>query len=326
MWKLPKPFTSDGGAAFQSALDCGIEESTIAFLLEDDRTIGVGDSLHQDIRDHGGGLFSVCDGVVRLSSSDCSDCNTNGRDYKIATLEETVLKDIAIRSLAADTTSTLRAIAANSRLNNSFFVNFFTYYRGICDSLKRNALAFPASILEIGCGQAPYLGLRFLLEGAASFVANDIIKVQSLFSSDFVSALRDGCDAIDCALCRNATHVFKPEDGAYAVAGLEALGNISFDDIKISEQIDLIVSISALEHVRDPRRVARKMAELLPSGGLMWHSIDFRDHRDFDRPLEFLKLTADEYAPIATENRLRASDWIGELEQSGFEVLERMDG
>ena len=80
-----------------------------------------------------------------------------------------------------------------------------------------------------------------------------------------------------------------------------------------------------LEHVQEPERIVRKMADLLRSGGHVWHSIDFRDHRDFNKPLAFLEMTEEEYRPIATENRLRPSEWINLLDRSGFDIVERQD-
>jgi hypothetical protein len=57
-------------------------------------------------------------------------------------------------------------------------------------------------------------------------------------------------------------------------------------------------------------------------GGLLLHFIDLRDHRDFARPLAFLTMTAEEYAALNTENRLRASDWFALFETHGFERID----
>jgi|GEM_PF-5215825 len=52
-------------------------------VRENGQTLGPADSLHQFIRDQGGGAFSVWHGNVYFSSSDRTDCNTNGRQYEI---------------------------------------------------------------------------------------------------------------------------------------------------------------------------------------------------------------------------------------------------
>jgi hypothetical protein len=38
--------------------------------------------------------------------------------------------------------------------------------------------------------------------------------------------------------------------------------------------------------------------------------------------LAFLELSADDYASVSTENRLRASDWLEIFQDVGFEIIE----
>ena len=74
--------------------------------------------------------------------------------------------------------------------------------------------------------------------------------------------------------------------------------------------------------ILDMRHATHVLQDLVSraSGAVL---IDLRDHRDFTRPLDFLCMTPDEYAEIATENRLRASDWQRLFDEAGFETLER---
>ena len=51
---------------------------------------------------------------------------------------------------------------------------------------------------------------------------------------------------------------------------------------------DVVVSQAVLEHVYDLPAVCRSLSRVTRSGGYGIHQIDFRDHWDFDRPLEFL--------------------------------------
>jgi FkbM family methyltransferase len=50
-------------------------------LLEDDRLLGPGHALHDDVRAHGHGRYSHWQSALYLSTSDNSDPNTNGRRY-----------------------------------------------------------------------------------------------------------------------------------------------------------------------------------------------------------------------------------------------------
>ena len=52
-------------------------------VIENGRPLGPAESLHQLIRDQGGGAFSVWGTNIYLSSSDRTDCNNNGRQYAI---------------------------------------------------------------------------------------------------------------------------------------------------------------------------------------------------------------------------------------------------
>jgi SAM-dependent methyltransferase len=128
----------------------------------------------------------------------------------------------------------------------------------------------------------------------------------------------DGCESID--RFRGAV---MSDHAEVTIPGLEIYDRTPFEEIEIQGMFDLIVSVSVLEHVMRPHAVVEKMFSLLAPGGHAWHSVDFRDHRDFGAPLAFLEMAADEYAAIATENRLRISDWSAIFEAAGFELVHR---
>jgi hypothetical protein len=105
----------------------------------------------------------------------------------------------------------------------------------------------------------------------------------------------------------------------------EALNSIA------DESIDFIYSNAVLEHVVDMRSVARELARVSKVGAWSAHQIDWRDHRDFSRPLEHLTLSDDEYLQAAEAenwkfefgNRLRSIEFRALFEEAGFEVVER---
>ncbi len=89
---------------------------------------------------------------------------------------------------------------------------------------------------------------------------------------------------------------------------------------------DMVMSNAVLEHVFDFAAVAREMARVTRPGGYNAHQIDFRDHRNFDRPLEFL-LEPDEafeaeFRALSGErgNRVRAAEAEAHLLLAGFEI------
>jgi hypothetical protein len=68
--------------------------------------------------------------------------------------------------------------------------------------------------------------------------------------------------------------------------------------------------------------VLRNTLRVLRPGGHCVHLIDLREHRDFSRPLDFLRLGEAEYRERtgAPENRLRAGDWLELFAKAGFEI------
>ncbi len=89
---------------------------------------------------------------------------------------------------------------------------------------------------------------------------------------------------------------------------------------------DVIVSNAVLEHVGDVPKTAAEMARLTAPGGINIHQVDFRDHRDFTRPLEFLTMPDDAYRRLFDEtmngngNRVRPEEMGDEFRRAGFEV------
>lgn len=93
-------------------------------------------------------------------------------------------------------------------------------------------------------------------------------------------------------------------------------------------QFDLVLSHAALEHVRDFPAVASELARLTRPGGGGAHQIDFRHHRDFARPLEFLLMSeADFQTQFAAEsgctgNRWRLDEVRALFERAGFDLVD----
>jgi hypothetical protein len=109
----------------------------------------------------------------------------------------------------------LQLVAGNARHNNRFFANFFQYYETIVGYLRRNDIAIPKVILEIGSGARPYTGLRFLFEGTERYLANDLHEVQNTFSPIFIDALRSACLAINPALWLRFDRIFRGDGEVY---------------------------------------------------------------------------------------------------------------
>ena len=325
--RLKGPFRHDSGHAFTVPMPPSVRKSAGShiILLEGDEPIGPGESPHDIIRSDGAGRFSVWPPLLYFSASDNSDPNINGREYRMVRLDagphSQLYKEIR-RSIAQHDTDVLRMVGENLRLNNSVFSNFFRYHRTIMQPLRRNRIPQPASVLEVGCGRTPYTALRFLSDGVTTYVANDIGKVASTFERPLIEALIGCLAALDADLGNRLSVVLKRrDDGNYEAAGLAVFSQTPCEEINLPEPVEFITSTSVLEHVTKPDEVIASFARLLAPGGLMWHSIDLRDHQDFSRPFEFLYKKNQPYH-ANTENRLRSSDWFTLLAKHDFETVE----
>ncbi|MCB9899018.1 MAG: methyltransferase domain-containing protein [Planctomycetes bacterium] len=94
---------------------------------------------------------------------------------------------------------------------------------------------------------------------------------------------------------------------------------------------DVCFSNAVFEHVASPLRAARRLFTLTRPGGYGLHQVDFRDHRDFARPLEHL--TEGPLARALRRVRHRGAQGSGwrhpayadALRRAGFELLDFED-
>lgn len=335
-YSLTRPFNPDGGHAYIADLPTEVTERLAAgdcllVLQEDGKELGPGDSAHQFIRDYGRGAYSFWGNSVWISASDNANCNENDRSYEFWLIEfaqGSALRQTVADELVKDDSSLMQIVSRNGCRNNSVFSNFFGYRHVILGWLEQAGIGVPRRMLELGCGNVPWTALRFLLEGTERYVVSDIMKVRHTFPVSDIEALRTICRLVDPQLLKRWPSVFPNEGGATDIApsGLEVYSETGFETLKLSDDFEFITSTAVLEHVMDPVGVYKKMGELIPSGGWMYHAIDLRDHRFFDGDtIAFLYETDEEYAKVNTENRLRASEHLAFLDQNGFDILSKRD-
>ena len=122
------------------------------------------------------------------------------------------------------------------------------------------------------------------------------------------------------------------EENAYADDGIRRIERSAEDLRGIPDSsIDIVVSNAVLEHLFDLPAACRELGRV--SKPLAWgfHQVDFRDHRDFQRPLEFLLLGDRQFRRIFAErhgecgSQWRPSEAAEFFEKAGFEVM-RFEG
>jgi SAM-dependent methyltransferase len=86
------------------------------------------------------------------------------------------------------------------------------------------------------------------------------------------------------------------------------------------------VSNAVFEHFSDPGAALRELARVTKAGGVGVHQVDFRDHRDLDRPLEHLLFEPavfrrlNERANTEYGSQLRRQDYDGLILDVGFAI------
>jgi len=92
--------------------------------------------------------------------------------------------------------------------------------------------------------------------------------------------------------------------------------------------LDIVLSNAVLEHIYDLKSAFYHLARITKPGGFGIHMVDFRDHRDFSRPLEYLIMREVKfYGRFKAKqgeigNRYRPQEMQELLELAGFEVRE----
>lgn len=97
--------------------------------------------------------------------------------------------------------------------------------------------------------------------------------------------------------------------------------------------LDIVLSNAVLEHVKDFPKVVRELARISRAGGIQAHQVDWRNHWDFDRPLDHLLMPQAEFdaereqtgcqrgtqlRPPEMAEAFAADFWLDEIEPNCF--------
>jgi len=194
-----------------------------------------------------------------------------------------------------------------------------SYLRLLAD---RGVAVNGARILELGPGRdfAPQLALAGLgarVTVADRFLANWDRAYHGELYRRFKARWEGPSEALDAVI---AGEGYPPTVITCVAQPAEELVGVA------DESCDVVLSNAVLEHVYDLPRVWRALARVTRPGGLGIHQIDFRDHWNFDRPLEFLLHEAAgrqlrvSRGRVGRGNRRRLSDHMICLADAGFQI------
>ncbi len=182
-------------------------------------------------------------------------------------------------------------------------------------------------ILEIGPGTNLGLILALACHGAQALVADRfLVPWDPDYHPRFYGLLRDRLlsrwpdidpTPLDMILAQGG---YPPESVVLHPQSLEELSDIP------DHSLDVVISNAVLEHLYDLKPAFAYLARITKPGGLGLHTVDFRDHRDFSRPLEYLLFGDKEFAKQFKGcrgefgNRYRPQEMSQLLEQVGFAI------
>lgn len=146
-----------------------------------------------------------------------------------------------------------------------------------------------AHVCEIGPGKNLACGLVFRSLGADRvYMVDKYLKpwdetYHPAFYTLLGKCVKDKWPQADLTFFEQAACGHDGIDGVLALAeDAETLQSIP------DNSLDFCFSMAVLEHLFCPPQAFARLAEVTRSGGRGLHQVDFRDHADFSRPLEFL--------------------------------------
>jgi SAM-dependent methyltransferase len=328
------------GSAGVYGLNFDPDDST-TFILEDGVPLhGPANSVHDDIRKLGGGRYSFWKSQVYFSASDNSNPLENKRIYEIV---------VPIASA--------KVLGRMRRFPRWVFSKFFQRFeskpvnlqhrdaspqkiqgdveyagsigRGYLSWLREND--FPIhdrTVLEIGPGINFGSTLVLACFGARVMVADRFLASWDReYHGRFYVGLRnwieqylEGANLLPLQrLIQKAS--YKRDVIRCYESPLEELRGIP------DTSVDYIFSNATLEHLLQPERAFQQLARVSKAGGLGWHQIDFRDHHDFSRPLEFLLVEESKFGQERLQNhcergnQMRASEYQDAFIKNRFEIV-----
>jgi hypothetical protein len=312
-------------------------------VLEDGLPLaGPANALHEEIRRNGRGLFSFWQGHVYFSTSDNTDPRSNGRRYEIeylglmssiiSMLRRKVVGIARMGQSAIDRKKD-RPVNLQARIATSGAISKdLEYATGIgMNYLKLvSDKGFEVAgkvILEIGPGINFGSVLLLGCLGAHVMVADRFLTPwDDTYHTPFYGLLREWIlknmpwanpKPLDIILSR---HKYCSEAIRCFATPLERLKGIK------NESVDIIFSNAVLEHLADPALSFAQMRRVSVYGGRGYHQVDFRDHLDFSKPLEFLLMDDHSFAKDFQNrhgergNRFRPSQYLDLFQKAGFSV------
>lgn len=320
---LPKPYEHVGGYCWRSRLPRSLPKADSTLLLfEDRRYLGPANSRRKHVESIGRGWYRHDDEVIYFSTPDNTDPNTNRREYSysVSSWLHTRNSGVANNLLHREVTDSAIASDVEYALAGS-------KYRNVCHEFGIHDLV-DKSILELGPGPSCAWALLMACYGASVSVVDPYPATwDASYHPVFLSAFRNAVADLPGTDVSPISDLLEEQDFSEHVICRheEPVELLEMD----GESFDIVFSNAVGEHFFDCTAAFKQLHRVTKTGGWGFHWIDFRDHRDFQTPLEYLSMSDAEFAREfglrrgEIGNRWRANEMSAVIEQAGFEVVRR---
>jgi SAM-dependent methyltransferase len=323
---LPGPFAHHDGHCWSSPLSgaASPDRSTLV-VYEDGIPLGPARSHPDNVRTWGGGRFTHRGERVLFSTTDTSDPNTNGRAYTFSFAPWLFRLVGRRRSFTPGNHQRRNTTPEQLKEDVAYAAHCGRCYRA---EAQRFLPALEGKrVLEVGPGINFGCVMALACYGMVPLVADLYLAPwEPAYHRRFYADLADELARIDPMADVSPLRALVKADG-YDERIIRRVAASAEEIALPDDSVDLIVSNAVVEHLADLDRSFRQLFRITRPGGLGLHQVDFRDHRCFDRPLEYLLLEEREFQTIFSEsysecgNRHRPDEVRARIEAAGFEVL-----
>jgi SAM-dependent methyltransferase len=298
-------------------------------VYEAGRALGPPHSPHADIRASGSGRFSHWQELVYFSASDGSDPNTNGRAYTYS-LSGWRFRQVAGPDAPAVVPTNHRPRDCRPEQIQADVAQALRWGQTYREMLGRLAAPLAGkTALEVGPGVNCGCVMVLAAHGMRPIVADRFLTAwEPAYHAEFYAALAGELERTDPAADVRPLRALVAA-GGYDEAVITRIPS-ALEELPLpAASVDVALSLAVLEHVYDLGRSFRQLHRVTRPGGVGLHWIDFRDHRDYARPLEYLLLAERDFQRLFAGcqgecgNRHRPDEASALLRAAGFEELSR---
>jgi hypothetical protein len=297
-------------------------------IYEDGVPLGPAHSPQSSICFEGGGRFTHWYDDLLFSTSDNTDPNTNGRSYTYSLSPWLFERRASTRARACMARDSHAPLQGPTERNGDDVNSAIRLARQVLQMVRTGISSLSGrTILEVGPGSSYGASMVLACYGMQPVVTDSfLIPWNDDYHGWYYRALAEALVRIDPevdvrplrALIEAGNHDAGP------------LGRVAWRSGELrlpSDGIDVVFSNGVIEHLEALDAVAKELFRITRPGGLHWHQVQCHDHRDRQRPLEYLLLEETEFQDLFRRcrqecgNRWRPTEITAQFEAAQFDVL-----